>query len=404
MLLRPRRIAEVWWISGGVLALLLFRAFPLATAVHAVLEGRDVYFFLIGMMLLAELAREVGVFAWLAGLAARLANGSPTRLFSMTYVVGVLVTAFMSNDATAVVLTPAVLALTRACEIDPVPHLFACALIANAASFLLPISNPANLVVFQHGMPALFRWLAAFAFPSALAIIATYLVLRIFFQRELAGAIRASPERAPLSGHARATLGALGAVIVILFVASARGAELGLPTLIAAAVAAGLVCLSARMNPWSLLRRVNWGVLILVGGLFVMATAVERAGLLQATERWLSSADQLPPLHRVLAVGGAVGVANNLINNLPLGLLAEATLHAAHPTVLSIKATLLGIDLGPNLSVTGSLATILWLSSMRRDGVDVSFGRFLRVGVVAMPIALVSALLASLVTANVGAP
>jgi len=106
-------------------------------------------------MLLAELARREGLFDWAAAHAAQSAKGSPVRLFGLVYIVGIVVTAFLSNDATAVVLTPAVYAAAKAAKAKPLPYLFICALIANAASFVLPISNPANLVVYDNHMPSL---------------------------------------------------------------------------------------------------------------------------------------------------------------------------------------------------------------------------------------------------------
>ena len=108
MLTRPRGIPEVWWISGGALLLIVLRLVPLELAGQAVAKGSDVYLFLIGMMLLSELAREQGVFDWVASVAVRGANGSCSRLFLLVYGVGTLVTIFMSNAATAVVLTPAI--------------------------------------------------------------------------------------------------------------------------------------------------------------------------------------------------------------------------------------------------------------------------------------------------------
>jgi arsenical pump membrane protein len=141
MLLRPRRIEEAYWAGGGAALLVIARLIPISQAAHAVYEGFDVYLFLTGMMVLSELAREEHVFEWAAGFAARHARKSPRRLFTLVYLVGALVTALLSNDATAVVLTPAVLAVIRRARVDPKPYLLSCALIANAASFVLPISN-----------------------------------------------------------------------------------------------------------------------------------------------------------------------------------------------------------------------------------------------------------------------
>ena len=167
--------------------LLALRLIPVKLAEEAVAKGSDVYFFLIGMMLLSELAKENGVFDWLASVAVRGAKGSCSRLFTLVYLIGTAVTIFMSNDATAVVLTPAILAAVRKAKVEPLPHLFVCALVANAASFVLPISNPANLVVFHLGMPPLSQWLQSFGLPSLLSIVATYGVMRLIFRKDLGG-------------------------------------------------------------------------------------------------------------------------------------------------------------------------------------------------------------------------
>jgi arsenical pump membrane protein len=114
----------------------------------------------------------------LSARAARLARGSANRLFVLVFGVGTLVTVFLSNDATAIVLTPAVAAVVRAAKApQPLPYLLVCAFIANAASFVLPISNPANLVIYGSQMPPLLEWLPRYALPSLAAILATYAVL-----------------------------------------------------------------------------------------------------------------------------------------------------------------------------------------------------------------------------------
>lgn len=146
MLLRPRRIAEAYWVCGGAMLLILTRLIPLPQAMHAVYEGSDVYFFLAGMMILAEVAREEGVFEWVADVAAQHARNSPLRLFALIYLLGAVVTALLSNDATAVVLTPAVLAVVRRAKADPRPYLLACAFIANAASFVGVLAMPLALI------------------------------------------------------------------------------------------------------------------------------------------------------------------------------------------------------------------------------------------------------------------
>jgi arsenical pump membrane protein len=391
MLIRPRGIAEVYWVGGGAALLLVLRLVPLRLAGHAVLEGTDVYFFLIGMMLLSELAREHGVFDWLSSVAVRSARGSAARLFTLIYAIGTVVTIFMSNDATAVVLTPAILTAVRKAKVEPLPHLFACALIANAASFVLPISNPANLVVFQQGMPPLPRWLLAFALPSVLSIVVTYAVLRLMFRRSLQKPLEQTVDASPLNREGKLVLAGLVFMVAVLLTASAFGRSLGLPTMLTAFAMTAVLSIRTRSNPLALGKEISWRTLALVAGLFVLVDAVESIGALRLTTRALQQIQHWAPAAGAFVTSFVVGIANNLLNNLPVGLLAGGAVHAAQVHGLLAHAVLIGVDLGPNLSVTGSLATILWLIALRREELDVSVGSFLRVGLVAMPAAMAAA-------------
>ena len=145
VIIRPFNIMEAIWPVGAVAVLLLFGLIKPDVALAGVAKGTDVYLFLTGMMLLAEVARKEGLFDWLAAFATTHAKGSSERLLLLTYIVGTAVTVFLSNDATAVVLTPAVAAAVKAANAkEPLPYLLVCAFVANAASFVLPISNPAK--------------------------------------------------------------------------------------------------------------------------------------------------------------------------------------------------------------------------------------------------------------------
>ena len=388
MLIRPRGISEVYWIGGGAILLMVLRLVSLQMAGRAVAEGLDVYLFLIGMMLVSELASVNGVFDWLSSVAVRGAQRSCARLFTLIYGIGTIVTILMSNDATAVVLTPAILTAVRKAKVEPLPYLFACALVANAASFVLPISNPANLVVFHTGMPPLGRWLLFYGVPSILSIAATYAVMRLVFRKDLSAAIEGEVAAEALRGEGKLVLAGIASMVLVLLVASSLKKDLGLPTCLAAIAVTGAVSIKSRSNPIRLARSISWATLILVAGLFIMVDAVESIGALKLTRAWLDRAEQLAPAAGALIVGFAVGIGNNLVNNLPLGLIAGGTLQAAHTKGLIAHAVLIGVDLGPNLSVTGSLATILWLLALRKEKLDVSFWRFLKVGAIAMPAAL----------------
>lgn len=396
VLLRPFHLPEYVFSLLGAGALVGFGLIGWRAALASVARGHEVYLFLVGMMLLSEVARREGLFEHLAARAARAARGSAPRLFAIVYGLGILVTVLLSNDATAVVLTPAVYAMARTARVAPLPYLFACAMVANAASFVLPISNPANLVIYGAAMPPLAGWLGLYLLPSAVAIAATYVALRLALRADLAGPAPRSVDLPRLAPAGRAAALGLLATAGALIAASALGAPLGGPTLAAGIAVVALVTAMTRRPPMPLLRGVSWGVLPLVAGLFVLVEAVFSTGLpdraVAALHLWARAAPQ--------GAAGGVGLlfaaASNLINNLPVGLVAATANRAGDLPPHMVGAMLIGVDLGPNLSVTGSLATILWLVALRREGLQVSARQFLGLGLRVAPPALVLSLAALL--------
>nr|WP_249145894.1 arsenic transporter [Bradyrhizobium diazoefficiens] len=397
VLIRPFRLPEAVWAVAGATALLLLGLLPWQDALAGIEKGLDVYLFLIGMMLIAELARLEGLFDYLAALAVEYAAGSPQRLFLLIYLVGTLVTVLLSNDATAIVLTPAVYAATRAAGAQPLPYLFVCAFIANAASFVLPISNPANLVVFGAHMPPLIEWLRLFALPSAASILLTYVVLRLALHRALKEETIAPRVPHPKLGRGgKLTALGIAAIGVVLVTASALDKPLGLPTFICGVVTSALVLLLSRQSPLPVLRGVSWSVLPLVGGLFVMVEALVKTGAIGSLSALLHQAIAQSVTKAAWSVGIATAVADNIANNLPVGLVAGSVAASDHLPAPVISAILIGVDLGPNLSVTGSLATILWLVALRREKIEVGAWPFLKLGLLVTPPALIAALAAAI--------
>jgi len=348
-------------------------------ALTAAGKGTDVYLFLTGMMLLSEAARHEGLFDALATYAVNAARGSPRRLFALVYAAGILTTALLSNDATAVVMTPAVLATARRARTNPLPLLFVCAFVANAASFILPISNPANLVVYGNRIPPLGPWLERLALPSIAAIVVTYAALRWSQRRALAGPCAAHLPLPSLTVGGWTAAAGIAVTAIALPIASWFGVALGVPTAICGVLTAASVAAMDRRALMPMLRGVQWAIVPLVAVLFILVEELMRSGMLHAASRWIEN-------------GVVIAVLANFINNLPTALLARSVLEAAHASARVADSLLIGVDLGPNLCVSGSLATILWLGVLRREHVRVSFGSFLRMGLLVMPPALLAAL------------
>lgn len=397
VIIRPYKMSEAVWAVGGAVLLVVMRLITPANAVAGIAKGTDVYLFLTGMMLLAEVARSEGLFDWLAALATRHAGGSPRRLFLLVYLVGTAVTVFLSNDATAVVLTPAVAAAVRTAKAErPLPYLLICAFIANAASFVLPISNPANLVIYGSHMPPLLQWLPRYLLPSAASIVATCVLLLLTQRHALHQTIAEHVPLPELSVGGRIAAAGIGATAIVLLSASAMDKRLGLPTCAAGVVTAAAVLLLQPAKARSIVKDISWSVLPLVAGLFVLVEALNEAGLVAMIGALLRHSAAHSPALAAWGAGVVVAVGSNLANNLPVGLIAGSAIQNGHVADQVTRAILIGVDLGPNLSVTGSLATILWLSALRREDQSIGAGRFLKLGAIVMPPALLIAIAAAL--------
>jgi arsenical pump membrane protein len=241
-------------------------------------------------------------------------------------------------------------------------------------------------------MPSLGRWLAQFGIASVVSVLITFITLRFMQRDALAGDIAGATEVPPLSLGGRLAAGGIAVTAVVLLVASGLDWSLGEPTFIAALVTAVVILLLQRMPLWTLVKGISWSVLPLVAGLFVLVEAIEGTGVLKPLMAYLAAAAAAHPDTTALGAGALVAVACNLVNNLPLGLIAGTVASGAQLSPHVTGALLVGVDLGPNLSVTGSLATILWLVALRREGQAVSAWTFLKLGTVVMPLALIASL------------
>jgi arsenical pump membrane protein len=390
MLLRPWRLREWQWALGGAIAVVAARGEPVTAAWAAIAGGASVYAFLAGIAIIAEVARAGGVFDALAARARAAAGGSRSRLFLLVFVAGAAVTALLSNDTTALVLTPAIFAALEASGVDPLPYLYACAFVANAASFVLPFSNPANLVTYGGRLPPLGEWFGSFGLAAAAAVVGTYLLLWLAFRAKFRKPMLPSGAAYPLPPRARFTGLVVAVCAMGMVVAAALGWNVGVATLLLSLAAAATVAVADRAILSPVARSLPWQILPLVAGLFVVVDALARAGILSLARDLLDRAATLPPMLGNAATALGTAAASGAFNNLPVAMAVARSPVATHV----FHAAIVGIDLGPNLCATGSLSTLLWLIAVRREGLDISAGSFFRTGLSAgLPALAVAALL-----------
>jgi len=289
-------------------------------------------------------------------------------------------------------LTPAVHSVAKSLKAKPLPYLLICAFVANAASFALPVSNPANLVVFGAHMPSLGSWLSRFGLATVLSILATYVILRRHQRRSLTHTLCEEVALLPLTTEGR--LAALGLLLtsVVLLGASVLNAHLGMPTLLCALACMSVIGVRRREMPWQVLRGIAWNVFPLLAGMFVLVQGLDQTGAIADLGLLLRDLVQASASWAGPVSGVVTALACNVVNNLPAGLIAGMVVNAGGLSTHIVDAILVGVDLGPNLSLTGSLATLLWLVTLRREGIHIGSLRFLSIGCVVMFPALLLAL------------
>jgi arsenical pump membrane protein len=399
IVLRPWRLNEAWSAGGGAIAMMLTGSITPVAAAAAIASEWNLFLFFLGLMLTAAVADMARFFDWAAALAARTAGGSGRRLLLSVLVLGALVTTFLSNDATAIMLTPVVYTVITRLRLRVVPYLFAVAFMANAASMTLPISNPINVLTGDKLRASLVVYEEHLLAASLASIAITIVVFMAIFWRTVNRRFEFD-WRAAMSGATSdrgffvpVVIG-LGILATAYVIGSALLWPLGVVAVVGGTVLIGFAAFRRRVSRDTMRAHVNPSLFIYLGSLFVLVRAVQDAGI---TSALVAGAASGAAGASSAAISGLVGSAavSNLVNNLPgLLLFISGALAGGVPPDLRqpfLSGALAGADLGPNLTPVGALSTMLWLVIVRRRGIEVSAWDFLRLGAVVAPLTLIAA-------------
>jgi arsenical pump membrane protein len=365
---RPRGLPEILAAAPAAVAVVATGAAPWRAALGEIRGLTPTLAFLAAVLVLAHLADAEGVFTYAGHAAARASRGSPRRLLAVVFVIAAAVTAALSLDATVVLRAR--------------PHVYACTHLANSASLLLPVSNLTNLLAYPATGLGFAGFAALMAVPWLAVVGVEYVALRWFFATDLATPPQPLPAKA--GAAPRFALVVLGLTLVGFAVAEPVGVH---PAWVAAAGAA-VLAVRRRTAPRVLVVEANPLFLAFVAALAVVVLAVRRTGLGHLV-------DALAP-HRadfagLLAAAALAAVLANLLNNLPATLVLVPLVAGSPGLVLAV---LLGVNIGPNLTYTGSLATLLWRQVLHARDHPPGTGTFLRLGALTVPACLVVAVLA----------
>jgi arsenical pump membrane protein len=397
--IRPRDWPEA---VAAVPAVVLVIATGAITVHGAVAEAQrlgPVIGFLAAVLVLAQLCDDEGLFRACGAWMARTSAGRARRLLVLVFAVAAVTTAVLSLDATVVLLTPVVYATAARLGARARPHVYACTHLANSASLLLPVSNLTNLLGFAASGLSFGKFAGLMALPWLAVIGTEYLIFGRFFAADLnlpaaepATKLAAEPADRSTTDQAGVpvfTVAVVAATLAGFVITSAAGINPAWAAFAGAAILAGRALAQRRTTVAGLGRAADVPFLVFVLGLGIVVKAVIDNGLGRALGPLLPSGTSLPAL---LATAALAALLANVINNLPAVLVLVPL--AVPSGAGAVLAVLLGVNIGPNLTYTGSLATLLWRRILRQHGSGLSLREFTRLGLLTVPAGLAVAVLA----------
>jgi arsenical pump membrane protein len=368
--------------------MLVLQLVTVSQALQTVKEGANVLGFLLALMVLSALLDRAGFFEWAAIWAARASKGNGKSLYRNVFILGAMTTAILSLDTTAIILTPIVVAFVQRLKLEARPFLIACAFVANTGSLLFPISNLTNLLYQEAFNFSFASFTEIMALPQIVALLINYWLFQLLFKKSIPDNFDESllPEPATAISDKpffSGSLTVLACIVIGYFIASLNH----VPPVVVASVGSAILLVWAiirRSVDQGILKDISWSLFPFVVGLFIVIRGVENIGLAKLAGGLAKACDRMPILG-MPCLSSVTALGSNIINNIPMALLSISALKTAHCNAADQYAALIGCNLGPNLTIAGSLATMLVISSARKRGENLGAMEFLRIGLITTP-------------------
>jgi arsenical pump membrane protein len=337
---RPFRWNEASVAMAGATILILLGLITPIEAFSTLLRDWNTFLFFLGMMGIAALAEVANLFDWLAAQAARLAHQKSALLFLNVFLLGSAISMIFSNDATALILTPIVYVLVTKLRLPPPPFLFACTFIADTASFLLPVSNPINIIILSRFPLDLFAFVKLLFLPSLVVIAINIGVFFLIYRQHLTGRFEKVPMPDETIKH-RLYFRYASAVLVIIGVTYLLATALQFRLSLVAIAGAIMLLIGAihwkRITLGETTKRISWSILGFIAGMIIVVRAIEQTGMTLLFGRWLLQLSANTPFGAAMVgtIGSAVGT--NLINNVPMAVLMISALDTLKHAPIAVQ-------------------------------------------------------------------
>ena len=400
LMVRPKPLNEATAVALGAAAMLVLSIISPLQTWQVLQENANVLLFFLGLMIISVVAEQAGFFQWCAIKAVKLAGTKGPVLLGVVFALGAFITAFFSNDAAALILTPLVFAIVKRHNLNPLPYVFACAFIANTASMLLPVSNPVNLLVVEKFHLTLGQYLKYLLVPSLVVIGTNLLIFRWLFRKELTAVNCNDQPEEPIKidGFFLTVSTGLGLTTLGYILVSVYGLPLSYPAAGGAIILLACGFVFKRIKMKVVASGISWSIFLFIFALALLVKGLENAGVIKLIAEGLTKVAEHGHLQALFSVTLSTALGANLVNNWSMMMVSVASLGtmSTQSVVFNnslVYGAIMGTDLGPNLTILGSLSSMLWLVLLRKRGLDIRPMQYFKVGLIVTPVLLITGVL-----------
>ncbi|WP_302357597.1 arsenic transporter [Alcaligenes sp. YSL9] len=400
---QPKGLGIGWSASLGAVAALLSGVVQwtdLALVWNIVWNATATF---VAIIIISLILDEAGFFEWAALHVARWGAGNGRKLFAFIVILGAAVSALFANDGAALILTPIVMAMLLALGFSPAATLafvMAAGFIADTASLPLVVSNLVNIVSADYFKLGFTDYAAIMAPVNIVSVLASLVVLMLYFRRDIPAHYRLEQLRAPAEAIKDMASFKAGWIVLALLLTGFFALEpLGVPvSAVAAAGAIILLAVAARgtvISTRKVLRGAPWQIVVFSLGMYLVVYGLRNAGLTDYLGLLLDQFAQAGVWAAAMGTGVLSALLSSVMNNMPTVLVTALSIDASSAEGIvkeaMIYANVIGSDLGPKFTPIGSLATLLWLHVLAQKGTKISWGYYFKVGaILTTPVLLIT--------------